>query len=268
MYCTKKPKCSRESNHPGSCNKKRIIDHFHVASPVNKKNVLSAEVGELTEKKLKIDESIAAAEEKLEVLSEQNSSLLEENSALEDNLNGQNLRLENLEEKFEKLKVLICKKDYGRTRHEKLPTTWDMINNESSKKITRYNRLEETKDVLEYIHDGSEAALFGALDFIRRYAPNKLMEEFVLCLKKGKFIENLYGNFCKSSEIGKNQAIVRKYHGYLSRRKYDFLEKIISAKFDPSNQTWSKKWSVMVSTRSAFTRPTFPITKSISLLMS
>ena len=65
-----------------------------------------------------------------------------------------------------------------------------------------------------------------------------------MSLKKGKFIKKLYGNFSKSfssSEIGKKQAIARKYQGYLSRRKYDFLGKINSATYDPSNQTWNKK---------------------------
>ena len=50
-------------------------------------------------------------------------------------LSGQALNLKKVEKKFEKLKILLIKQDYGRTRRECLPTSWEMI---SSSKTTRY----------------------------------------------------------------------------------------------------------------------------------
>ena len=234
VFCTKKPKCSREPNHPGTCNKKREIDHFYVASPFQAKHTLTSEINELANKKLKIDESISIAEVKLK-------NLTVENEKLENDLSGQALNLKKVEKKFEKLKILLIKQDYGRTRRESLPTSWEMI---SSPKTTRYNRLEETKNVLEYIHGGTEGALFGALDFIKRYASSELISKFVVDLKKGKFIEKLYGAFSTSftnSDEGKNQAIAKKYFCYLSRSKYDFMNKIDNSIYDVANQQWNKK---------------------------
>ena len=77
------------------------------------------------------------------------------------------------------------------------------------------------------------------LSFIKRYASNELISKFVVDLKKGKFIEKLYGNFLTTfvnSEDGKNQAIAKKYFCYLSRNKYDFMNKIDKSVYDVGNQ--------------------------------
>lgn len=87
-------------------------------------------------------------------------------------------------------------------------------------------------------------ALFGAWDFLTRYATKDEMENFVLLYKRGKFVETLYGNFSDAftkSPASMNQAVARKYAGYLSRRKFDFFCKIQKSTFDPENQKWYHK---------------------------
>ena len=60
---------------------------------------------------------------------------------------------------------------------------------------TRYKRQEETKDLLEYVHGGSDGSIFGAWDYIRRYATEEQLESFVVSFKKGKFVERIHGSF-------------------------------------------------------------------------
>ena len=241
VYCTKKPKCSREPNHPGSCNKKRDINTFYTSSPVQEKNQLTEQISELTEKKMKMDDSLLEAQTQLEDLSNQTTQLEDNISSMEEIAEAKKEMLSELEVEFDKVKLLLDRKNYGRTVRENCPTNYELINDHKS---LRYKRLNETKNMLEYIHGGPEGALYGALDFIKRYAKEDLIEKFILDLKRGKFIEKLYGNFSKtfsSSAMGRNQAIAKKYHSYLSGRKYDFIGKIETSAFDPSSQKWNQK---------------------------
>ena len=55
------------------------------------------------------------------------------------------------------------------------------------------------------------------------------MEKLLLEYKRGKFVQTLYGNFSKTftkSPAAMNQAVAKKYAGYLSRRKFDFFCRI------------------------------------------
>lgn len=104
---------------------------------------------------------------------------------------------------------------------EKHPTTWETINDSTSS--THYNRRKDTKTLLEYIHGGSNGAVYGAWDFLCRYAPDELLEQFFLERKKGKFFVKLYGKFgnaYKTCSEGMNQAVAEKYQLHLSRRQY------------------------------------------------
>ena len=101
-----------------------------------------------------------------------------------------------------------------------------MVTNSSCS--TRYNRRSETQNVLEHIHGGAVGSLFGAWDFVAKFASKDLIEKFVLEYKKGKFIEKLYGNFTSAyykSDQAMNQSIAAKYAGHLSRRKFIFFAK-------------------------------------------
>ena len=135
------------------------------------------------------------------------------------------------------LQSILCKLDQNKLintrlasakgKREKTPTTWESINDSSCTR--RYNRQGETKKMLEYIHRGSDGALFGAWDFLVKYARKELVEKFILAFKKGKFIEKLYGNFSAPytrSPAAMNQALAKKYAGHLSRRKYNFFCRI------------------------------------------
>ena len=42
-----------------------------------------------------------------------------------------------------------------------------------SSNSTRYSRQNESRNVLEYIHGGINGAIFGAWDFVCRYASNE-----------------------------------------------------------------------------------------------
>ena len=121
-------------------------------------------------------------------------------------------------------------------QREKNPTTWEIICDASNS--TRYNRQNESKNLLVYVYGGIEGALLGAWDLISHYASAELVE------KKGKWIEKLYGKFSSSyqkSDQCMNQALATKYKSHLSRRKYAFSCKIQSSTFDAENQKWSNK---------------------------
>ena len=70
---------------------------------------------------------------------------------------------------YEKLKALLQQKQQSRTRRENTCTTLDTITSPNSG--TRHCRRDETKNVLEYIHGGENAALLGAWDFVSANAP-------------------------------------------------------------------------------------------------
>jgi hypothetical protein len=56
-------------------------------------------------------------------------------------------------------------KGYARTRRKNTKTTINMISDCCSS--VRHRRRQETKNVLEYIHGGKDAAVLGAWDFVK-----------------------------------------------------------------------------------------------------
>ena len=81
-----------------------------------------------------------------------------------------------------------------------------MINDVTSS--TRYRRRTETTNILEYIHGGKEAAIYGAWDYLTNAVGSTYLENLLLKFKRGKFIEKLHGKFNKAIE--KSDISVKK----------------------------------------------------------
>ena len=147
--------------------------------------------------------------------------------------------LEEINKKYEKLKVLLEQKGYARTRRQNTSTTYEMINNRNSS--TRFRRKEETRNILQFIHGGEEGSLYGAWDYLTSHASTELMDKLISGYKRGKYLQGIFGraagNFNKSEDALK-QAVAMKYHNHLSRRKFNIVCKTQSSVFDPSQETW------------------------------
>ena len=74
------------------------------------------------------------------------NALVNENDRLGQENEALTGKLETLNNTFEKVKLLIGRKNYGRTKREKTPTTWESINDSSNS--TRYSRQNEIRNVL------------------------------------------------------------------------------------------------------------------------
>lgn len=143
---------------------------------------------------------------------------------------------------FNKIKLILEQKEYARNRRKNTATTFEMINDSSSS--ARYRRRAETKNLLEYIHGGCIGSIFGAWDYLCKYADENQMEKFCVSYRRGKFLEKLYGKFSdhqQKSDSNMKQALATKYASHLSRRKYNFLCKIQKSAFDTKNQRWTSK---------------------------
>ena len=68
--------------------------------------------------------------------------------------------LDEINRKYEKLKVLLEQRGYAGTRRQNVETSFEMINNRTS--TTRVRRKLETKNILQFIHGGEEGSLYGA----------------------------------------------------------------------------------------------------------
>ena len=129
-------------------------------------------------------------------------------------------RLKELTEAYEKLRKLLEQKEYSSRRRTNASTTYEMINDYKSS--TRYRRREETKNMLEFIHGGSEPSLYGAWDFLSANASEEIMSKLMSSYKRGRFIQGIFGKaiseYQKSEEAVK-QSVALKYQSFLSRRK-------------------------------------------------
>ena len=155
-----------------------------------------------------------------------------ERGKLKDDCSKLKLNTEKLKKKYENLIDLLEKKEFSKTKREMNPTTEQMIENVSSS--THYRRRNETKNILQYIHGGSEGAVYGAWDFLTNSTSYEDLERFLLKFKKGKFIEKLQGKFSTAfnkSDVAVKKALATKYASYLSRRKYTFICKIQKSVF-------------------------------------
>ena len=133
-------------------------------------------------------------------------------------------KTETLSKKYDKLNLLLEQNNYAVTKRQNNPTNEKMI--DDVKSSTRYRRRNETKNILEYIHGGREAAVYGASDYLTNAVGSSRLEELLLNFKRGKFIEKLHGKFNKvieKSDTAIKKAVATKYLSHLLRRKYNFI---------------------------------------------
>ena len=147
--------------------------------------------------------------------------------------------LRELKEAYEKVKKLLGQEEYSRRRRSAASTSYEMINDYKSS--TRYRRREETKNILEFIHGGFEASLYGAWDFLAANASNETMTKLMSSYKRGRFLQGIFeraiNDFQKSEEVLK-QSVALKYQSYLSRRKYNLVCKTQSSFFNAEKEVW------------------------------
>ena len=261
--CFRQRSCSKNSGHPGKCNKEfytKINDCFWESSKCQLENVskkLKEDVEILEKNKSDLRNANYEAEIDLQNIEFEthgitisnealNTSLTEIQSSIHDQTiekDALEKEIEFLQQKCEKLKAILNPKEFARTKRENNPTTFSILSDSSNS--TRYSRRKETKNALEYIHGGVEGALVGAWDLILGYADGSLIEKFFMGYKRGKFIEKLYGKFSDiniNSETSMKRAIALKYETYMSRRKYEFVCRIQKKTFDVSSQTYTKNF--------------------------
>ena len=147
--------------------------------------------------------------------------------------------LEEINSKYDRVKLLLEKKEYARTRRQNNPTTYSMIQNR--KYNTRFRRKEETSNMLQFIHGGEEGSLYGAWDYLASNAPTEIMDKLISGYKRGKYLQGIFGrasDLFNKSEDAIKQAVAMKYHNHLSRRKFNLVCKTQSSVFDPEKETW------------------------------
>ena len=87
-------------------------------------------------------------------------------------------KLSKVTQKFDKLKLLIEQKEYSKTKRQSNPTRLETLNDTSN--TQRYSRRNEVKNILEFIHGDLEGAIYGAWDFLTKYASPEVMEKLLL----------------------------------------------------------------------------------------
>ena len=141
--------------------------------------------------------------------------------------------LDEINTQYQKLKVLLQQKGYARKRRENIPTDEKMIGSRCSS--TRFRRREETKNVLEYIHGGENASVYGCWDYLCSIASVEKIEQLVMSFKRGRFIETVINNVTSASEksdAAMKKAVTTKYLSHLSRRKYNMICRIQKHSFE------------------------------------
>ena len=215
--------------HIGGCDKKRVFEPFWDKSPILKKQMLSKDLNEGEIAKTNLLEDISKAEIT-------KCNLLEDITTAEANKSVLDDAFKKLHEEYKNFKLFIEPKQHSKSQRAKNPTS-----NETAR-TTRYNRCIETKDMLEYIHGGSDGAIFGAWEYFSKNASKEQLENHMLEYKKGNFMKNLYGHFNESlrGETLK-EAVASKFQLSLSRRKFNFLYKVKSQTYDPETEKWNRK---------------------------
>lgn len=108
-------------------------------------------------------------------------------------------------------------------------------------RFDRYRRRQETKDILEFIHGGSIASIYGAWDYVYSTADKDMFNELMAGLKRGRYLQSLFEKAAKdykNSDDALKQAVLIKYQNFLSRRKYNLACKTQSSVFDPDADVW------------------------------
>ena len=148
-------------------------------------------------------------------------------------------RLKELTEAYEKVRKLLEQKGYSRRRRGFASTSFEMINDYKSS--TRYRRREESKNILEFIHGGTEPSLYGAWDFLSANASNEIMSKLISTYKRGKFLQGIFGKAVSDyhkSEDAIKQSLALKYQSFLSRRKYNLVCKTQNSFFSADKEVW------------------------------
>ena len=141
-------KCSKPSGHIGGCDKKRVIEPFWDNSPILKKQKLSKDLNEGEITKTNLLEDISKAEIT-------QTSLLEDITTAEANKSVLDDAFKKLLDEYKNFKLFIEPKEHSKSPRAKNPPS-----NETAR-TTRYNRYIETKEMLKYIHGGSNGAIYG-----------------------------------------------------------------------------------------------------------
>ena len=181
--CNKKEKkCSTPSGHISGCGKKRVIEPFWDNSPILKKQKLSKDLNEGEITKTNLLEDISGTEIT-------KTNFLEDITTAEANTSVLDDAFTKLLDEYRNFKHFIEPNEHSKSQRAKNPPS-----NETARTI-RYNRCIETKDMLEYIHGGSDGAIFGVWEYMSKNASKEQLENLMLDYKKGKFMEKLYGHF-------------------------------------------------------------------------
>ena len=144
--------------------------------------------------------------------------------ATKDKVEEQLHNLELLKKEYDRFKIMLGQTQQTRSKRIQNATTVDMITD--IKNSTRYRRRQETKNILEYIHGGEEAAVLGAWDVVASYASKETMDQLIGSYKRGKYLQGVFGKAVKdfnNSEEALKQAVAMKYQNYLSRRKFKLV---------------------------------------------
>ncbi|XP_066914204.1 uncharacterized protein [Clytia hemisphaerica] len=137
--------------------------------------------------------------------------------------------IKELQDTYSKLKLLINRKSSASTKRQKNPSSKQLL---SSCSTTKYRRRKETKDLLEFVHGGKDAAIDGAWDFLSSNTDESKIEELVSNYRRGKFLQTLFNKKTESNDVMLKKALASKYLGHLSRRRFNLLCKIQKTSFD------------------------------------
>ena len=164
------------------------------------------------------------------------TSLLEDITTAEANKSVLDDAFKKVHDEYKDFKLFIEPNEHSKSPRAKTPPS-----NETAR-TTRYNRYIEKKDMLKYIHGGSDGAIFGVWEYMSKNASKEQLENLMLDYKKGKFTEKLYGHFNESLRGETMKEIVAsKFQLSLSRRKFNFLYKVKSQTYDPETEKWNRK---------------------------
>ena len=174
----------------GACNKKRKVNPFWEESHVLHNKSLNREIEELRQ----IQQECTVQVQIKQVVTQNLDAVIAEKSRALDEANQQKNEIEELtalQKQYNKIKLLLEKRDFGKTKRAKNPTTMGMINGVTGTiKTTRYNRCSETLALLQYVRGGESGALIGAWDFLTANITRDKLEDLFASYKWGRFIGN------------------------------------------------------------------------------
>lgn len=148
-------------------------------------------------------------------------------------------KIQSLKKESERLKCILRPSQQSRSKRINNPSTYDMIIDFNNS--TRYRRRNETKDVLEYIHGGSDGAIYGAWDVIASNGNPDILDKLVGGYKRGRYLQEVVRraiNDYNNSDDALKQAISLKYQNHLSRRKFELVCKTQTSVFNADEEVW------------------------------